>query len=491
MIVKESRIRTTSGAGALSRHVLHGAKNEAIRVLAGSDWLMRDAMREARREGLTYGLRHIAFNPDEAMTDDQLSGFARRLCEELHADPEHLTLVIHQKDGSTHGHLILPEWQGNHVLERRFTWMRLEKVARLEEIRLDHALVPGRHDKAIAKALRKEGHHQAAEQVAALIPVPDSAKPRAAYTSQARRITERQGLDLPAMKKLVSALWSQSDGLKSFRAALAEHGLTMREGDRKDTRPGAHIIETSDGTLIGSFTRLTKVRMAEFRKLLAEEHSPEREKPELDIRNTRVPVRMIAENDQTGILSARASPPARKRDPKRISLPRRNKAIDLLRRRQMEDVDRPVVMPHIPPKPLYPLILSAEEARIRRRIRRAILDQQAILDQKAPETGWAPLDRETTIAKWRESLTPYQIQLRTSFECYVTARKEWKQTTESRWQRMTGHAGKLEKICQRLLLEFLEVLRFVVQALLHVVGLRSTPPEPVRPVLTENDRPAL
>ncbi|MEE8663582.1 MAG: hypothetical protein SOH81_08385 [Acetobacter sp.] len=392
----------------MSRHVLHGVKNEAIRVLAGSDWLMRDAMREARREGLTYGLRHIAFNPDDAMTDDQLSGFARRLCEELHADPEHLTLVVHQKDGSTHGHLILPEWQGNHVLESRFTWMRLEKVARLEEIRLDHALLPGRHDRVIAKALRREGHHQAAEQVAALIPFPDSPKPRAAYTSQARRITERQGLDLPAMKKLVSTLWSQSDGLKSFRAGLAEHGLTMREGDRKETCPGAHIIETSDGTLIGSFTRLTKVRMAEFRKLLAEEPSPEHEKPELDIRSTRVPVRMIAENDQTGILSAPASPPTRKREPKRISLPLRNKAIDVIRRRQMEDVDRPAVMPHIPPKPLYPLILSAEEARIRRRIRLAILDQQAILDQKAPETGWAPLDRETTVAKWRESLTPYQ-----------------------------------------------------------------------------------
>ncbi|MFT8784040.1 MAG: hypothetical protein ABF823_12845, partial [Acetobacter syzygii] len=317
------------------------------------------------------------------------------------------------------------------------------------------------------------------------IPVPDSAKPRAAYTSQARRIAERQGIDLAACKTLVATLWSRSDGLTAFRAALAEHGLSMREGDRNGTRPGAHIIETGDGTLVGSFTRLTKVRMAEFRKLLAEEHSPEHEKPKPDIRSTRVPVRRIAENDQTGILSARASPPARKRDPKRISLPRRNKAIDLLRRRQMEDVDRPVVMPHIPPKPLYPLILSAEEARIRRRIRRAILDQ------KAPETGWAPLDRETTIAKWRESLTPYHIQLRTSFECYVTARKEWKQATESQWQRMTGRAGKLEKICQRLLLKFLEVLRFVVQALLHVVGLRSTPPEPVRPVLTENDRPAL
>ncbi|GBR64214.1 hypothetical protein [Acetobacter syzygii] len=140
---------------------------------------------------------------------------------------------------------------------------------------------------------------------------------------------------------------------------------------------------------------------------------------------------------------------------------------------------------------MYPLILSAEEARICHRIRRAILNQQAILDQKAPETGWAPLDRETTVAKWRESLTPYQKQLHSSFTRYNHAKKEWKQATESQWQRMTGRAGKLEKIYQRLLLAFLEVLRFVVQALLHVVGLRSTPPEPVRPVLTENDRPAL
>ncbi|MFT9418413.1 hypothetical protein [Acetobacter sp.] len=293
------------------------------------------------------------------------------------------------------------------------------------------------------------------------------------------------------MKKLVSALWSQSDGLKSFRAALAEHGLTMRAGDRKETRPGAHIIETSNGTLIGSFTRLTKVRMAEFRKLLAKENLPEHEKPQLDIRSTRVPVRMTSENDQTEILSAADTSLVPNRSPKRIRLPRRNPMLEELKRRQMEDVDRPAVMPHTPSKPLYPLIISAEEARIRRRIRRAILDQQAILDQKAPETGWAPLDRETTIAKWRESLTPYQIQLRTSFECYVTARKEWKQATESRWQRMTGHAGKLEKICQRLLLKFLEVLRFVVQALLHVVGLRSTPPEPLRSILTEKDIPVL
>lgn len=192
-------------------------------------------MREAHREGLKYGLRHIAFNPDEAMTNEELANFATRLCEELHADPEHLTLVVHQKNGSAYGHLILPEWQQDHVLESRFTWIRMEKIARLEEIRLGHKLVAGRHDKAIAQALRKEGRHSEAKQVDALVPVADDAKPCAAYTSEARRITERQGLNLLALKKLVTSLWSQSDGLKAFRAALKDHSLTLREGDRKET----------------------------------------------------------------------------------------------------------------------------------------------------------------------------------------------------------------------------------------------------------------
>lgn len=90
----------------------------------------------------------------------------------------------------------------------------------------------------------------------------------------------------------------------------------MREGDRKETRPSAHVIENNDGTLIGSFIRLIKVRMAEFWKLLTEEQSSANEKPKLDIRSTRVPVHMTAENDRTGILS----PSTKKRKPKRIPL---------------------------------------------------------------------------------------------------------------------------------------------------------------------------
>lgn len=453
MIVKESRIKTRSGAGVLSRHVLHGAKNEAIRVLAGSGWLMRDHMREAKREGLTYGLRHIAFNPAQAMSDAQLAEFAGRLCQELKADPSHMTLIIHQKEGTTHGHLILPEWQGDHVLSCRFSWMRLEKVARLEEIRLGHALVPGRHDKAIANALHKQGYHHEAEQIASLIPASDNLKPRAAYTAQARRMAERQGVDLATWKTLVAHLWSHSDGLKSFRAALKEHGLTMRAGDRKDTRPGAHIIEDENGTLIGSFTRLTKVRLAEFRKLLAEENTP-RQKPAL------------------------------------IRRPKKSKLQQDLYRKRVADVDRPVRPPQAVPH-TGPIIRTVEEARLRRLLLNALQDRQAILDQQAPAMKRPLPDKDVILAQWRKDLQPYEKQLRNAYDRYCAAKTASEQAEKSVWQRLSGKHKRLKKQFDQTALDFLEVLRFAIQGLLFIVGLRSRPPDPVRRAVTERNRPRL
>ena len=458
--------------------------------MAGSDWLLHDAMQEARREKLTYGLRHIAFNPDEPMTDIQLAEFARRICLEFHADPEHMTLVIHQKDGSTHGHLLLPEWQQDHILDSRFSWIRLEKLARLEEIRLSHALVAGRHDRSIAKALRQEGKVHEAQQVDALAPEQPADKPRAAYTSQSHRMAERQGLNLPQLKQLVGSLWSQSDNLKAFWAALQDHHLTMRKGDRAKKRPGAHIIETSDGKLIGSFTRLTKVRMAEFRKLLAEEQQQTVSKPETDIKSTRLPIRRTSTNfyEEYPIPKAPDVQVAPRKRPviKRPKMPKWQRELWL---RQITDIDIPPTEPLSPTSPIR--IISADEARFRKEIRKTIAQQQAILDQKAPEASWKPLDREKTITTWCRQLAPYQRQLRKSFDRYIVAKRKWQAAEQSLWQRMTGNVRKFEKQADALFYEFLEVLRFVVEALLHIVGLRSEPPSPIRTVLNEKEQAEL
>ncbi|MFS8371614.1 hypothetical protein [Acetobacter indonesiensis] len=313
--------------------------------------------------------------------------------------------------------------------------------------------MPGRHDKAIAKALHKQGCHHEAERVESLIPPSDDLKPRAAYTAQARRIAERQGVDLATRKTLVANLWSHSDGLKSFRAALKEHGLTMREGDRKDTRPGAHIIEDENGTLIGSFTRLTKVRMAEFRKLLAEENTP-RQKPAL------------------------------------IRRPKRSKLQQDLYRKRVADVDRSVRSPHPAPH-TGPIIRTLEEARLRRLLLDALQDRQAILDQQAPAMKQPLPDREVILTQWRKDLQPYEKQLRNAYDRYCAAKMASEKAEKSVWQRLTGKHRSLQKQFDQSALDFLEVLRFAIQGLLFVVGLRSLPPDPIRPVVTERNRPRL
>ena len=251
----------------------------------------------------------------------------------------------------------------------------------------------------------------------------------------------------------LATLWSHSDGLKSFRAALKEHGLTMREGDRKDTRPGAHIIEDENGTLIGSFTRLTKVRMAEFRKLLAEEKTA-RQQPTL--------IRQL----------------------------KRSRFLQDLSRKRVADVDQPVrslqAVPHT-----GPIIRTVEEARLRRLLLNALQDRQVILDQQAPAMKQPLPDKDVILAQWRKDLHPYEKRLRKACDRHRSAKKASEESQKSVWQRLSGKHRRLKKKFDQSVLDFLEVLRFAIQGLLYVVGLRSLSPDPIRPVLTERDRPRL
>ncbi|WP_233582094.1 MULTISPECIES: hypothetical protein [unclassified Asaia] len=512
MIVQETRIRTRSGHQAVSRHVLKGARNEAIRVLYGSDWCLADWMKEARREGIRYGLRHIAFSPAEPMSDEALASFAARLCDELQADRERMTLVVHQKDGSPHGHLLLPEWQDDHVLSSRFSWQRLEKCARLEELRLGHPLVPGRHDRAIARALRQEGKTAEAERVeavlqgpasgAANLPAPTHASPdtplspaasaskrgpqplpRAAYTSQSRRIAERQGLDLAEAKKTIASFWARSDNqLHRFRALLKIRGWVMRAGDRQDTRKDAHIIETSDGVLIGSFTRLTKTRMKDFRQLLVDEATRPKcgdiravVKPLLE-RAALATAAMESHAEQSGLLL----PPFEEltRDPEAFA-----RAASKARPSQPSQKQPKIVsldrIDELPPNFAHYIQQWKREARACRTVLNA-----------RPPLEYGP----------RHSVDEQGAALLAQIE--DTRRHLWqtgKQLQETRQERdalrdrvfilsKQKRLSHLDEEIERLAKMLAEILRYLLETVFWHLGLRATPPEPLcLPVPTERE----
>ncbi|WP_235993270.1 hypothetical protein [Gluconobacter cadivus] len=447
MIVQETRIKTSSGHKTVSRHVLAGAKNEAILVLSGSDYLLKDWMKEAKREGIRYGLRHIAFNPAEPMTDEQLASFAERICAELSADPGRMTLVIHQKDGRTHGHLLLPEWQDDHVLSSRFSWQRLEKIARVEEIQLGHALVAGRHDHAIAKALRAEGNHDDADRIAALAPQDGAARPVAAYTSQARRITERQDFDLPTARREILSFWQASDNdLTTFRNLLVTKSWHMRSGDRTDGRRDAHIIETQDGMLIGSFTRLTKVRMKDFRELLEKEGST--------AKNRRKPLKL--------------SPPSKAaKTPEPSSRPEDAQIIPLKRTGHK------------------PKILSwSKPDRLPDGFRRYLEDwqkdfraSQAILKKKHPLENKMFLSVDEQADLLMRDIATLRRKLNTAGQEFVAARERLNEARALRWQvfqkkRLSQDEERLRQAAANLG----EILRYLLEYILYRLGLTTHPP---------------
>lgn len=72
----------------------------------------------------------------------------------------------------------------------------------------------------------------------------------------------------------------------------------------------------------------------------------------------------------------------------------------------MADVDTTTTEPLSPTSSIR--IISAGEARFRKEIKKAIAQQQTILDQKASETSWKPLERDANLAKWHKQLTAKQ-----------------------------------------------------------------------------------
>lgn len=131
-----------------------------------------------------------------------------------------------------------------------------------------------------------------------------------------------------------------------------------------------------------------------------------------------------------------------------------------------------------------------EEARLRRLLLNALHDRQAILDQQAPAIKQPLPDREVILTQMirRKDLQPYEKQLRNAYDRYCAAKTA---SEKSVWQRLSGKHRRPQKQFDQTALDFLEVLRFAIQGLLFVVSLRSRPPDPIRPVLTERNRPRL
>lgn len=166
----------------------------------------------------TKGLYHANIDPHAAypMTEDQWRRAADILEKELGLEGHPRTIVLHEKKGRQHIHVV---WQRTNIdtltlASDSWNYRAHEKASARMEEEFGHEPVPGKH----AKRDRKR----------------QADPPSAAFDHGEWQEAERSGVDPRARKDAVTALYTQSDSGKAFQAALESDGYLLAKGDRRD-----------------------------------------------------------------------------------------------------------------------------------------------------------------------------------------------------------------------------------------------------------------
>lgn len=258
MIAKQTRKPCSGSIREFIQHIFHGPMNEQIRVILGGEFSVRGAFVDARDAGKTYGIRHIVLSGKEEMNEANALELLNDFALEFEFDPEDVTLVEHTKprqngDGSVrHYHIAVPELQANgRVLSSSWIRPRNEKICRAFEIRHGLEIVPGKFNRAVVRA-RPDLAEAMKEACEGELPVES-------YTTKTHQQMLRKGKKMPSIKSEIVSMWNGN--ISDFRMRLLDQGYSIDEGDKK---PDAYVIRDIDGSLIGSASRILKIKQKDF-----------------------------------------------------------------------------------------------------------------------------------------------------------------------------------------------------------------------------------
>lgn len=247
----------------------------AAPVAAASEALdYMQALRDGSRASVAF--HHISLSPAVPLTDDQRDEAVSRILAALGAEDhahvlwEHSGKPRHGAAVDTHYHIVVAHvGPDGRALDDGRSFVRLEAVARALEADFDHDLTPTRRAAGVAAELERTGRPDVAARVRGEAP-PEP--PQAAMSSRQRARAERHGINLPDVRTTVREAWSRSDGPTALRAALAESGLGIAQGDK----PGVWLVTTEDGQTLGALDRLSgqRRRTVQARMQMEPTHDP-------------------------------------------------------------------------------------------------------------------------------------------------------------------------------------------------------------------------
>ena len=221
MIIKG---KSRTNARQLAAYLQRLGKNERVEILehrsphatlseSFQDWEILAAATQGQKS-----VYHAQISPDAryAMTPQQWERAADVLEEELGLQGHPRAIVLHEKDGRVHIHVV---WQRTDIetmtlVSDSWNYLAHEKASKALEMEFGHELVPGKHDK---RDREKQPEF-----------------PRAETTHDEWQQAERTGLSPGERKEQITALFQQCDSGQAFTAALAEQGYILAQGDRRD-----------------------------------------------------------------------------------------------------------------------------------------------------------------------------------------------------------------------------------------------------------------
>jgi hypothetical protein len=251
MIIKGG---SRAGPQQLAAHLLRADTNERIDILeldsAVDDLAATFRDWQTLSEGTrgTKGLYHVNIDPDAryTMTPQQWAEAVAVLEKELGFDGQPRAVVLHEKKGRQHIHIVWARTDIETMTLRSDSnnYLAHERASQKLELAFGHEPVPGKH----AKRDRSKQ--------------PDF--PRADINHGEWQQAERSGISVADRRAQIAALKEASDNGAAFKAALEEAGYMIAQGDKRD-----FVLVTAEGSVL-SLSRELKMKAAEVRTFMAD-----------------------------------------------------------------------------------------------------------------------------------------------------------------------------------------------------------------------------
>ena len=291
MIIKG---KSRAGPSQLARHLGRADTNERVEILqldsAGTtEQAFRDWQTYTLATNGKLGLYHANIDPDAkyAMTRDQWWRAVEVLEEELGLQGQPRAVVLHEKHGREHIHVVWARTDLDTMKLRVDGWnfVAHERASLRLEQEFGHEHVPGKH----AKRDREK----------------QPEFPKAEVSHDEWQQSERSGIGHVQRRAQVKALFEASDTGLAFKAALEDAGYVLARGDRR-----GFVILDDHAKVYSLSDQLPGMRAKDLRAFMVEidlDNLPSVKEARALLRDT---AQLEQNRDPNGSESSQSEPPA-------------------------------------------------------------------------------------------------------------------------------------------------------------------------------------